>query len=89
MAKKFKDYQRFALFLLFIIGAFILAPKLKPEQFDIFGIFVFSFLIYIANKELETKGKMSNNTAYILLLIGILGLIVDGYTVLTRIVGIG
>lgn len=49
----------------------------NPEFYDIFGIFVFSFIIAISSWMLYTKKKPQKWMIVVLLIIGILGLIVD------------
>ena len=53
----------------------------QPEFFDIFGIFVFSFLIFASLWGLKTKKPFPKWMLMALLLIGILGFIVDGIIV--------
>jgi uncharacterized membrane protein len=67
-----------------IIGAvsFIFLEQ-PPEFFDIFGILVFIFLFYIGFL-IYTKKEIPDYTGFIILLISILGLIVDGYLVLNK-----
>ncbi|MBU1037248.1 hypothetical protein KKF32_04455 [Patescibacteria group bacterium] len=49
----------------------------SPAFFDIFGIATFSFIIIVTAYALSTKKRLSRKTLFILLIIGILGLIVD------------
>jgi len=51
---------------------------MKPEFFDIFRIGVFLFIMYISIFGLKTNKKIPKWALTILLIIGILGLIVDG-----------
>jgi energy-converting hydrogenase Eha subunit C len=54
---------------------------IKPEFFDIFGIFVFTFLIYVSIASLIKKEPLSKRISIILLLIGLVGIFVDGIIV--------
>lgn len=51
--------------------------NLKPEHFDILGIFVFIYITFIALWALLAKNPLPDRIFYVLLVIGILGLIVD------------
>ena len=53
----------------------------QPEFFDIFGIFVFTFITWLSVFGLKNKNKIPRWSLKILLVIGILGLIVDGIIV--------
>ncbi|MEK6844408.1 MAG: hypothetical protein AABX83_03190 [Nanoarchaeota archaeon] len=50
----------------------------KPEFYDIFGFIAFIIITLIAFHSFKNKKPLSKLLNYILLLIGILGLIVDG-----------
>ncbi len=54
---------------------------MNAEFFDIFGIGVFAFLLFVGIKMIQKK-KLPKYTGFIILLIAILGLIVDGYIVI-------
>ncbi|MFC1756606.1 hypothetical protein ACFLZC_00385 [Patescibacteria group bacterium] len=54
---------------------------IRPEFFDIFGIFVFTFFIILAIWGLKTKKPLPRWSLIILLLVGIAGIIVDGIIV--------
>lgn len=56
----------------------LLLKIIRPEFFDIFGIFAFSFLIVLSLWGLKTKMPVPQWALAILFIIGILGLIVDG-----------
>jgi len=51
---------------------------IKPEFFDLFGIVVFLFIFCISMWGLKTNKKIPKWVLTVLLIIGILGLIVDG-----------
>ena len=53
----------------------------KPEFYDIFGIIVFAFITFLASWMLYTKQNPKKWAIIILLIIGVLGLIVDGIIV--------
>jgi hypothetical protein len=53
---------------------------MNPEFFDIFGLISFTFIIWFSIKML-CKKKPEKWAIIILLIIGILGLIVDGFIV--------
>ncbi len=54
---------------------------LRAEFFDIFGLIVFTFLLVIGLMMIKKK-KLPDWAGFVILLIGILGLIVDGYIVI-------
>lgn len=54
---------------------------IRPEFFDIFGIFTFIFLICVSFWQLKFKKLPSEWIIMIILIIGILGLIIDVYNV--------
>ena len=56
----------------------------QPEFYDIFGLFVFAFITVTAIWALKTKRALPVWVLVTLLIIGILGLIVDGTIVFTR-----
>tara|TARA_Y100000310_G_C20042831_1_gene516969 strand:- start:204 stop:407 length:204 start_codon:yes stop_codon:yes gene_type:complete len=51
---------------------------IRPEFFDIFGVIIFSYIIFISLKALKRNKRLAKKELIILLIIGILGLIVDG-----------
>lgn len=51
---------------------------LRPEFFDIFGLAVFSFIIILSLWGLITKKKLPEWSLITLLIIGILGIFIDG-----------
>jgi uncharacterized membrane protein len=55
----------------------------QPEFYDIFGFITFTLLIIIAIYSFKTKKPLKPWMNYFLLIIGILGLIVDGIIVFT------
>lgn len=70
------------LFSAFIV--ILIIDKFPPQFFDIFGIGVFSYLIFLSNKMLDSASSDLKESAFIVYLIGILGLIIDSYFVLTK-----
>lgn len=55
---------------------------IPAQYFDIIGLFVWIVLFYIGMKVI--KEKKLKSYGYILILIAILGMIVDGYIVITN-----
>jgi uncharacterized membrane protein len=51
---------------------------IRPEFFDIFGVFVFIFLIALSLWGIKTRKALPRWALIILFLIGISGLIIDG-----------
>ena len=64
-----------------IATIFLVAQGNKPEFFDIFGLIVFVFLFAVGFLMIK-KQKLPNWVGFLILLIGILGLIVDGSIVI-------
>jgi len=58
-----------------------------PVFFDYFGLLTFTFLFGVGVWMLKTKNKAYEWIGFLILLIGILGLIVDGFIVIKRIIG--
>ena len=56
---------------------------IKPEFFDVFGIFVFSFIVIVSIWGLQIKRPFAKWVLITLLIIGILGFLVDGIIVFT------
>ena len=52
--------------------------KFKPESFDILGLFTFSFITILSFWSLVSYNPFPRWAVFILLLIGIAGLIIDG-----------
>ncbi len=65
-----------------VVTIFLVAQGHNPEFFDIFGLFVFAFLFIIGIWMLKSRQKLPNWAGFIILLIAILGLIVDGSIVI-------
>lgn len=85
MKLKFKKIfsPKFLLFLLIgIIITSILLIFFPAEFFDIFGITVWVFFLGLGGYMLLTDKKTPDWIAWIIIIIGVLGLIVDGYIVL-------
>lgn len=56
----------------------------SAEFFDIFGFMGFAILLFLGIKVLKSKDKSIRKYGAIVLAIAILGLIIDGYIVLTN-----
>lgn len=56
----------------------------RPEFYDIFGFFIFVFIIAACAWSLTTGNELSETLTSILLVIGIAGLIVDGSMVYSK-----
>ena len=54
--------------------------SLKPQFFDIFGMLAFIYIVYFSARGLFGK-KIPNWTLFVLLLIGLTGLIIDSWVV--------
>lgn len=60
----------------------------SAEFFDIFGFIAFTFIIIVGAWMLRSKKKLPNWVGLVILLIGIVGAIVDGFIVIkTYIIG--
>ena len=57
---------------------------MNPEFFDIFGLAGFTIILLIGIWILKAKNKVPNWIGIILMIIAILGLIVDGFIVITN-----
>ena len=55
---------------------------IKPEFFDIFGIFVFTYLFLFSFWILKNKKLPPNWTLILIMIIAVFGLLVDGFIVL-------
>ena len=53
----------------------------RPEAFDILGIGIFSFFILVSSRAIFLDQPLPEWMAYALLVIGIFGLLIDGYIV--------
>jgi Co/Zn/Cd efflux system component len=51
---------------------------IRPEFFDIFGVFVFGLITYQSSKALYRVQNFPQWMTYFLLFVGIAGLIIDG-----------
>lgn len=67
-----------------IVVAFMISRGNPPEFYDMFGVFVFTFLTIVGGWMLSTKKETSDLIAFIIMTIGLLGLIVDSYIVITK-----
>jgi len=65
-----------------IIAGFFIVRGMNPEFFDIFGLVVFIFLLGVGFWILKYRKKFPRWIAFIIVLIGLLGLVVDGYIVI-------
>lgn len=72
-----KTWQFLATAIVFTI---ILRWKFGPEFFDLFGLIVFLGLIFIGIWHFYSKKRLPDWVAFSLMVIGIMGLIVDGTT---------
>ena len=64
-----------------IIASLMIMGGNPPEFYDRFGLFVFGFLFFASIYMLKKKGKAPEWLDFLVFLIAILGLIVDGYNV--------
>lgn len=68
--------------ILIASAVFLVISGMRPEFFDIFGLIVFTFLFIVGILMLKSKKKLPDWVGFIILLIGISGLIVDGAIVI-------
>lgn len=73
------------LILLALIVTILLRWKFGPEFFDLFGLILFLGLIYLGLFELTSKKPIPDWAAFSLIVVGLLGIIVDGATSFTLI----
>ncbi|GEM_PF-1353841 len=64
-----------------LVSIFLIAQSNKPEFFDVFGLLVFAFLLIVGYLMTTKKKKMPDWVGFVIFVIGILGLIVDGFIV--------
>jgi len=57
--------------------------NLKPESFDLFGLATFTFILAVGIWALLSKKRLPQWVAIMLMIIGVLGLVVDGTIVFT------
>jgi len=62
-------------------AVFLIAQNNQPEFFDIFGLGVFAFLTVVGYLMFSGKKNLPDWVGFIIFIIGILGLIVDGFIV--------
>lgn len=62
-------------------SVFLVAQSNRPEFFDIFGLGVFTFLTIVGYMMFSGKKKLPDWAGFTIFIIGILGLIVDGFIV--------
>jgi len=55
--------------------------SIRPEFFDIFGIFIFAFLMILSLWGLETNKPMPRLVLIALLIIGVFGFLIDSFNV--------
>ena len=67
--------------IIVIMTILLVAQGNKPEFFDIFGLAVFAFL-FVVGVLMVKKQKLPEWVGFVILLIAILGLIVDGSIVI-------
>jgi len=65
------------------ITIYLISSGKQPEFFDIFGLIVFSYLFIIGIWMLKGK-KLPDWSGFVILLIAVLGLIVDGSIVIRK-----
>lgn len=63
------------------VAVFLISQNNRPEFFDIFGLAVFSFLTIVGYLIFVKKKKMPEEVEFAIFIIGLLGLIVDGFIV--------
>lgn len=71
-------HWQIAFLLIASIIAFLMIGKYPPQFFDNFGVIIFAFLSVFGVWMLNTKKETSDNLAFVVLLVGIVGLITDG-----------
>ena len=81
MVKKLSSLQILLLVGL-IVAALSMVGKYPPEFFDNFGLIIFVFITGLGYWMFTTKKEAPDIIAYILLLVGLLGVVIDGYIVL-------
>lgn len=64
-----------------LTAIFLIAQSNKPEFFDLFGLLVFSFLLIVGYLMMGKKKKMPDWVGFVIFIVGVLGLIVDGFIV--------
>lgn len=67
--------------MIVIMTIFLVAQGNRPEFFDIFGLVVFVYL-FVVGVLMVKKRKLPDWVGFVILLIAILGLIVDGSIVI-------
>lgn len=75
MLKKTWKYLAFAL-----IATAVLRYYLGPTFFDVFGLLIFAGLVFAGLWQFYTKKKLPDYVAFAFIVIGLMGLIVDGAT---------
>lgn len=56
----------------------------QPETYDLFGLMTFAFITILSIWSLKARKPLPKWAGIILLIIGILGIIVDGFIVYTK-----
>lgn len=74
----FKKTWKYLLIALIIV--FYLRLKFSGDFFDIFGLLIFTGLTVLGLYELYSKKQMPDWVAFTLIVIGLMGLIIDGVT---------
>lgn len=67
--------------IVIVVAIFLIIQGNRPEFFDIFGLVIFIFLLIVGSWMLLSKKKLPQWVGFVILLVGILGLIVDGFIV--------
>ena len=81
MKKQSINGIQIGIIIILALFSIYLVNQHPPEFFDNFGVVVFGFLLCLSIWMLRTKKEAPNWVAFIILLISILGLIVDGFIV--------
>jgi hypothetical protein len=63
-----------------LVITIFLRYKFGAEFFDIFGLFIFSGLIFLGVYGLYSKKKIPNWVYFVLIVLGIFGILIDGWT---------
>lgn len=53
----------------------------RPEAFDILGVVVFSFFTVVSVRAILSDQSLPDWMVYVLLFVGVFGLLIDGYIV--------
>lgn len=67
--------------IVIVVAIFLIMQGNRQEFFDIFGLVIFIFLLIVGSWMLLSKKKLPQWVGFVILLVGILGLIVDGFII--------